>query len=212
MGVADGLKASQYLLQLYVESSLALEAFEKTGNVEALNKAASLICEALQRLAEDKSFWAELAKLNGPVTENQRSIKEAFDELDEFLTQEGKVLRQHKFPESVFHRLLFDLSASIKSFQGKPDAELLARLPEAVREAAQLICAVSKVSKADAEEGKALGIALKIREGLGILGGAVTIVVDGITSTTVPIALWSIVGGAASVFGFLAWFKRKKKD
>ena len=70
MGVADGLKASQYLLQLYVESSLALEAFEKTGNVEALNKAASLICEALRRLAEDKSFWGELTKLNGPVTEN----------------------------------------------------------------------------------------------------------------------------------------------
>jgi hypothetical protein len=211
MALADGLNASRYLLDYYVQASLALEAFERTGNIDALNKAADLICEALNKLAEDQAFWGELEKLEGPVSANQNNINEAFDELDKFLTDEGKILRQVKLPDSVLTRLIFDLSSSLKSFRGNPDAELLKQLKPAVKDAAQTICAISKATKGDAEEGTALGIALKVREGLGVLGGAVTIVVNGVMSITVPIASWSIIGGAASIFGFLAWFKRKKR-
>src|ERR1700750_3188561 len=131
MGIADGLNASRYLLQYYIEASSALEAFERTGNIDALNKASSLICEALNRLSDDQNFWTELAKLQGPINENQQNIKEAFDELDNFLTHEGKILRQHKLPESVLTRLLFDLSASLKSFKGNPDSKLLEQLKPA---------------------------------------------------------------------------------
>lgn len=210
MSLADGFRDSDYLIKYYIESAQALWAYEHDDNVNALRKAAAVICEALTRLSEDKSFWDELAALRGPITENQRSIREALDELDLFLAQEERVLREYKLPESVLKKLLSDLSVSLKTFRGKPDARLLNQLREDVPEASKTMCAVSKFSREDAQNGKILRIGMQTSEGLGVLGGVVTIVVDGVSATGMPIALWSIVGGAASSLGFLAWLRRKK--
>jgi hypothetical protein len=210
MGIADGLGDSDYLIKYYIESAQALWAFDHGNNVEALGDAAAIICRALTQLSEDGSFWNALAALRGPIGDNQRSIREALDELDLFLSQEDRILHEYNLPESVINRLLSDLSLSLKAVRVNPDALLLERLRVAVPEATETICAVSRLSRQNAERGKILSIALRTREGLGILGGAVTIVVNGVTSSAAPIALLSIVGGAASSLAFLEWLRRKK--
>lgn len=210
MGLADGFRDSDYLIKYYLESAQALWAYDHDDNVKALRKAASLICKALTRLSGDKSFWDELAALRGPVTQNERAIRQALDELDLFLTQERQVLREYDIPEGVIKKILSDLNVSLKTFRGNPDAQLLNQLRQDVPEAAETMCAVSKYSLENAQDGKILGIGLRTSEGLGVLGGVTTIVVNGVTSTAMPIALWSIVGGAASSLGFLAWLKHKK--
>jgi hypothetical protein len=173
MGLADGMGNSDYLIKYYIDSAQALWAFEHDDNVDALRKAASIICEALTRLSADKSFWDALAALKGPIAENQRTIKEALDELDLFLSQERDILREYKLPESVIKRLLIDLSLSLKAFTVKPDVPLLDQLRAGVPDAAETICAISKLARENASEGTILGIGLKTREGLGVLGGAV---------------------------------------
>lgn len=211
MAVADNFRNSDYLLRYYIESAQALWAFEHDNNIDALRKAADLICEALRRLSEDQSFWTTLSDLKGPITENQRSIREALDELDLFLSQEQVILREFKLPENVIKRLLIDLSTSIKSFTANPDSALLSQLQTGVPDAAATICSIAALAHENANDGKLLGFGLKTREGLGVLGGVVTIVVNGISGAAVPLAYYSIVGGAASSLGFLAWLKRKKK-
>jgi len=130
--LADGFRESDYLIKYYIESSQALWAYENYDNVKALDKAAALICEALTRLSDDRSFWDELAALRGPISQNQSSIREALDELDLFLTQEEQVLREYQLPEGVLKKLLRDLSVSLKAFRGNPDARFLNQLREDV--------------------------------------------------------------------------------
>jgi hypothetical protein len=210
MGIADGLGDSDYLIKYYIDSAQALSAFDHGNNVEALGDAAVIICRALTELSEDQSFWNALAALRGPITDNQRSIREALDELDLFLSQEDKILHEYKLPESVINRLISDLSLSLEAVKVNPDPLLLDRLRVGVPEAAETICAVSRLSRQNAERGKILSIARRTREGLGILGGAVTIFVNAVTSSAAPIALLSIVGGTASSLAFVDWLTRKK--
>jgi hypothetical protein len=208
MPLADGFRDSDYLVRRYIDSVQALMAFEQDGNVKALAEAAAIICDALTMLSKDESFWNQLTQLSGPIGENQRSIREALDELDLFLKQELKVLREYGIPESVTRRLLFDLSTSLKAFGANPTPQLLVQLQQDLPDAVRMICALSPPQAEDEET--ILDTSLKAREGLAVLGGVVTVVANGVTSFAAPIALCSIVGGLASSLGFLAWMKRKK--
>src|SRR5215831_12217636 len=104
MALADGFRASEYLIDYYIQSSQALWAFEHDDNADALRKAAEIICDALTRVSIDRIFWNALAEVKGPIDNSQHAIREALDDIDLFLSQEAQILGQFKFPDSVLKR------------------------------------------------------------------------------------------------------------
>jgi hypothetical protein len=93
MALAPGFGSSNYLIDSYIKSSLALWEFRQRNDRGALQDACDIICDALSRLAGDESFWNELQaigqSLNSDNVRNQ--IRHGLADLDLFLTQEAAV-------------------------------------------------------------------------------------------------------------------------
>ncbi len=197
-------------MRYYIESSQALWEFEHDDNINGLRAAAGTICKALSRLSGDSSFWESLDTLRAPITESQADLISAFDEIELFLIQEADILRKCQIPESVLKKLLFDLNLSLKAFRLAPEHGLLDQLREGIPEAAEMICATSNLlSQHESKGDRVLGAFLRAGEALGVLGGAATIVLNGVSSAAAPLALVSVIGGAGSSLGFLRWMRRR---
>jgi hypothetical protein len=67
------------------------------------------------------------------------------------------VLREYDIPEGVIKKILSDLNVSLKTFRGNPDSQLLNQLRQDVPAAAETMCAVSKYSQENAQDGKFWG-------------------------------------------------------
>jgi len=149
-----------------------------------------------------------------PVKENDAAIQRTLDEIELFISQEEKILVEYGIlPPALARRLLSDLTLTLKAFPARPNEEYLARLKGGIGEAAGIICGHVNTPPKERPDGSLLKFSLTTKETLGVLGGAVTIVLNGVTAgaTVNPLPLASIVGGAASSLGFLEWVKRRRR-
>lgn len=213
MALAPGFNNSTYLIDSYIKSSVALDEYRRNNNRDALREASGIICDALSLLAGDAPFWSELETVGQSLKSDnvQGQIRHGLADLDLFLSQEGAILREYKFPPTAINNIVQDLSTGLKAFEANPSPELFARLREGTPTAAESMCSLAEAARKEADDGKILGIGIRTREGLAVAGGVTTIVVNGISSAAVPLALCSIIGGAASTLGFLQWLHRRKR-
>jgi hypothetical protein len=222
MAAPDDFRKSDYLIDHYIQAAGALRDFdflERSRDFSdargALNKAAGRVCDALRRLAnDDQPFWDTLAAMREPIRQNQPAIERMLDEIELFISQEEKILLAYKIlPAEFVLRLLSDLTVTMKAFRAEPGQQYLVKLQTGIAEAAGIICGHANTPLKDPADGRLLKFSLTTKEALGVLGGAVTIVVNGVTAgaTANPLPLASIVGGAASSLGFLEWLKRWKR-
>jgi hypothetical protein len=88
----------------------------------------------------------------------------------------------------------------LKAVRINPSAELVDQLRDGVGTARDFLCEFCKSLDSDSFN---LVKAIKVGEGLGVLGGITTIVVNGITAAVAPINLTSIIVGLACSLTFL---------
>jgi len=222
MATPDDFRKSDYLIEHYIQAAGALRDFDysdqkgDSGDAsDALNRAAEQVCKALSRLSnDDQNFWDTLAAMREPVKESDAAIHRTLDEIELFISQEEKILLKFEIlPPALARRLLSDLTLTLKAFPARPNEEYLAKLKGGIGEAAGIICGHVNTPLKDRADGWLLKFSLTTKEALGVLGGAVTIIVNGVTASASanPLPLASIVGGAASSLGFLAWLKRRRR-
>jgi hypothetical protein len=219
MAASENFRNSEYLIGYYIEAAGAMRDFEHwddEGNQsrarEALHKGAAIICKALQRLAEDQTFWDSLAALREPIEKSQPAIRQTLDEIHLFIAAEETVFLEHKLPPAIVRRLLSDTMLTLKTFRADSDTRHVAALKDGILEARNYICELSNEPTENEPRHRFFAISQTTKEALGVLGGAVTIVVNAVSATAAnPLALASIVGGASASLGFLEWIRRGRR-
>jgi len=125
---------------LYVEATSILEEFQKTGEVERLQKAAAILCDGVGRLCEDGDFWTALNDLPRLIEKDRKDVDQLLADVDELLRQEEIILTKALGQQKAL-RLIGDLGMAIglvREHQGGLAAEILRRRVRDLREA---VCA-----------------------------------------------------------------------
>lgn len=218
MAFADRLRNSEYLINNYIEAASALRDFEEftekrdsKGGRRALSGCAGIICDTFGRLSNDIQFWDTLAALKGDINQRREGIERHLDEIELFIKQEERVFQDLQLPPVFFTKLLADVSLVLKTVRSTPSPDHIDEMREGIGTARDAICKMRDSLKSETDTGL-FTTAITTREALGVLGGATTIVVNGISATAVALLpLASIVGGIASSLTFLNWMKRNER-
>jgi hypothetical protein len=204
--LAEKLSVSKYLPETYNQAAAALLEFDNLTAAgksaaarDALTKAASIICDGLAKLANDAQLWATLADQREPIGKNAAEIKRLLSNLDEFLPEEEKALQGY-MPAGPRTRLVSSLSLALSRFRDEPTNWTLENLRSRVNDSHDAVCAASKPPANEPRSDFFSDIRI-IGYGLGVLGGAATIVLNAITTMALPVALTSVVGGVATIIG-----------
>jgi hypothetical protein len=202
--LAEKLYVSKYLPEAYTQAVAALLNFDNLTAAgksaaarDALTKAATITCDALARLANDSQLWATLGEQREPIGKNAAEIKRLLSNLEEFLPEEEKVLQLY-MPAGPRMRLVSDLSRSLSRFRDEPTSWTLEDLRRRVNDSHDAVCAAAK-PPANEPRSDFFSDYNIIGDGLGVLGGAATIVLNLITGME-PLHAWvSAVCGIGSM-------------
>lgn len=204
--LAEKLYVSKYLPEAYTQAVAALLNFDNLTAAgksaaarDALTRAATIICDGLAKLANDSQLWATLAEQREPIRKNAAEIKRLLSNLQEFIPEEEKVLQGY-MPAGPRMRLVSDLSLSLSRFSDEPTNWTLENLRSRVNDSRDAVCAAARPPANEPRSDFFSDIRI-IGFGLGVLGGAATIVINSVTTMLLPLALTSVVGGIATIIG-----------
>jgi len=196
------LLATKYLLEDYSKAAKALASADaalaqgkspKSDDVnKALRDAAEAVCDGLKQLADDVQFWDALRKQTQDLSQNEAQIKQALDNLDQFLDEEDKILRP-SMDAGARMRLISSLALAITRFRRYPTNAKVDDLQKLVKDARDATC--DRVAKMP----PGWSWFSLVTDGLDVVGGGLAIAANIATGPALILMLASIVGGIAGI-------------
>jgi hypothetical protein len=225
--LAPQLRASDYLPKYYAEAARSLHQFddlvaagkspESAEARKAFTDAAGAICEGLSRLAGDQAggangdsqFWAALGDQKDRIRQNAPEIARLLNNLGEFLPQEEKILLAAKIPPGQVQGLVSDLALALGRFSAPPTSFDIENLKSRVRQSRDAVCDAYKPAGKSRTPWEYSAVAL---DALDVLGGALTIYANAITSAELIVSLASYTCGISGIIhgssGIISKFRR----
>jgi hypothetical protein len=130
----------EYILDLYSEASERLEGFRGSGDEQALQAAAWVLCDGLGRLQEDAEFWGTLSRVLDAREAERADALESLRDVEGFLAIEFKIMTDLK-GEPFAARLLGDVAAAVDQAQVWPDPVSVQVLQMRITDLRDLVCA-----------------------------------------------------------------------
>lgn len=184
------LGASEYVVSDYVKVSHLWQRFEDSGDEKTLREAAKVMCGTFGRLSGDQEFWAAAIDAVGDIEHQGQVVREVLADLREFREIEVNLLMKAGVPPEQASKLVSELITAIRITEELPRGNAVLNLQGRVEALGSQICEI-----AQAHEVRPPRCRRRVVRGMQILGGAATVVVDGVTAPALPIALVSVGGG-----------------
>jgi hypothetical protein len=198
----EGLEESRYLLDAYLSVATDWYRFEQAGDEQGLRSAADTLCGAFGRLQKDGAFWASVIDAIRVADKDPGAIREILSDLGQLREFEEGILVQLGFPPELASHLVSDLVNAVEMAGDFPSGASIKNLESRLGEFRERICEVASAGEEDAKEQRK-GRIKRVKQGLKVLGGAVTIVGNGVAATAFLPAAASIVAGVATMLDAL---------
>ncbi len=217
MPLVDGFKDSTRLTDAYIACAGALSKVEEHLRRNDLSAArhqlftsADILCRTFQQLLDDPFFWQDVQRLEDLVSGRQAPIRSGLQDIELFIEQETQIFELAGLTADIHTKLLTDLILALRAVEEEPTTEALNRLRENIEEASKRVCAVRDRLRPQGKISFVNGL-IKTREGMAVLGGLTTIVINAIASVDLHATLsqeLSVVAGAASAASWVNWLRK----